>query len=114
MSTTAPALPALDRASFDETVGAADRPVLVDIWGPGCTACTALAATLETMASLRDDFDIYQLNGADEPELVLRYDVRAVPTLLVFDHGELRGILVGARGPRRLTEELEDLLNTRS
>jgi thioredoxin 1 len=114
MSTRTPDLPTLTLATFDETVGSADRPVLIDIWGYGCSACVALADTLETLAATRHDLDIYQLNGHDETELALRYNVSAVPTLLLFDEGDLKGILVGARGPRRLAEELDELLSTRS
>jgi thioredoxin 1 len=112
MPTTIPDLPSLDRFTFDETIGASERPVLVDVWGPGCTACSTLAATLETMAAGDASRAYFQVDGSTEVDIAIRYDVRAVPTLLVFNQGELVGRLVGARGPRRLASELEELLST--
>lgn len=112
--TTSP-IPELTAATFDEVIRAASKPVLVDVWAPWCQPCTAILPALEAIADEhRDAIDVYKLNGDEHPGISRAYEVLGVPTLLVFDDGELVGRIVGAKSKGRLLEDLADHLTPRA
>lgn len=94
-------------ATFDSAVLAADRPVVVDFWADWCPPCRAISRSL---AELADEFagrlDIATINSDENPETTRRYGVMSLPTLLVFDRGELVGSIVGARPKNHLRAAL--------
>lgn len=111
MTTTAPSLPALTAATFDEAVAAADRPLVVDMWAAWCGPCAPMAEALASVAASHGDVLAAASVDVDaEPDLARRYDVMSLPTLLVFSDGELVLRLVGARGRGRLLEDLAPVL----
>ena len=101
----------LSTSTFDETVLAADRPVVVDFWAEWCGPCKAISPIL---AELADDLDgqvtISKVNVDDNPDLAMRYNVMSIPTLLVFSQGEVSKRLVGAKGKSQLLQELDEFL----
>ncbi|MEV4540616.1 thioredoxin [Micromonospora echinaurantiaca] len=100
-------LTAVTDATFDSAVLAADRPVVVDFWADWCPPCRAISRSL---AELADEFagrlDITTINSDENPETTRRYGVMSLPTLLVFDRGELVGSIVGARPKNHLRAAL--------
>ncbi|MGH9271169.1 MAG: thioredoxin [Ilumatobacteraceae bacterium] len=101
----------LSTSTFDETVLAADRPVVVDFWAEWCGPCKAISPIL---AELADDLDgqvtISKVNVDDNPDLAMRYNVMSIPTLLVFSQGEVSKRVVGAKGKSQLLQELDEFL----
>lgn len=101
----------LSTSTFDETVVGASTPVVVDFWAEWCGPCKAIAPILEELASELDgQAVIAKLNVDDHPEIAMRYQVMSIPTLLVFEGGEMRKKLVGAKGKGALLQELEAFL----
>src|SRR5919108_3991700 len=98
-------------ATFEETVGGADTPVLVDFWAEWCGPCKMIAPTLEEIATEhRQRLRIAKLNVDDNPETAMRYNVMSIPTLLVFKGGEPVKRLVGAKGKGQLLQDLAEYI----
>ena len=101
----------LSSSTFDETVAGSDKPVVVDFWAEWCGPCKAIAPILGELSSeLDDQLTIAKVNVDDNPDLAMRYNVMSIPTLLVFDGGEVRKRLVGAKGKSQLLQEIDEFL----
>jgi thioredoxin 1 len=102
----------LSDATFDESVGGADTPILVDFWAEWCGPCKMIAPVLEDIAKDHGaSLQIAKLNVDDNPNVARRYDVMSIPTLLVFADGEVKKRLVGAKGKAQLLEELAECIS---
>ena len=105
------AIVTLTDATFDENVGAADTPVLVDFWAEWCGPCKMIAPVLEDIAKEHEGkIQIAKLNVDDNPNVARRFEVMSIPTLLVIADGEVKKRLVGAKGKPQLLEELAEFI----
>ncbi len=81
---------------FDELVLQSDRPVLVDFAADWCGPCEMQARVLEKFARLaRGDYRVMTLDVDASPEIAEAYEVRSLPTLIVFSRGEIRAQRTG-------------------
>ena len=98
-------------ATFDEVVLKSDKPVLVDFWAAWCGPCRMLAPTVE---ELSNDFDgkaiVGKLDVDANQEFAAKYGVRNIPTVLVFQNGEVVGRQVGVAPKNAYSEALDSLL----
>jgi thioredoxin 1 len=84
-------------ASFEQDVLQAERPVVVDFWAPWCGPCRAVTPVLEQIAGETEKVEFVKLNIDDNPAIASRYDVLSIPTVILFDSGEAKETIVGAR-----------------
>ena len=94
--------------SFDSEVLQCEQPVLVDFWGDHCPACTQISPILSQLAEERSGtLKIVKVHAVENAATSARYGVRAMPTVLVFAGGAVRGQLVGARPKSAFVELVE-------
>ncbi len=100
----------VDEATFDETIKASTKPVIVDFWAEWCGPCKMIAPVLEELASENDSVQVAKLNVDENPEIARRYSVMSIPTLLVFSEGVERKRVVGAKGKGALLGDLREFI----
>jgi thioredoxin 2 len=100
---------------FDAVVESSPLPVVVDLWAPWCGPCRMISPALETLARRRaGQLKLVKINVDEHPGVSSRFGVQGIPTLLLFQSGQLVDRAVGARGVDALEAWLDAALATGS
>jgi len=98
----------LTDASFDRDVLTSDIPVLVDFWAEWCGPCRMMEPTINAVATAyAGRVKVGKLNVDDNGGTAMRYNIRGIPTLLLFKGGQVVDQRVGAIGKSEVQKMLE-------
>ena len=98
-------------AEFDNQVLKSDKPVLVDFWAAWCGPCQAIGPTVEELADeYAGRITVVKMNVDENPQTPGKYGIRAIPTLIVFNGGQVEEQITGAVAKSQIVNALNKVL----
>ena len=89
---------AVTTETFEQEVLQSDKPVIVDFWAEWCGPCHAVSPVLDKIAEERaDELKLVKINVDEDQELMIRYGVQSIPTIVLFKDGEPAAAVIGAQ-----------------
>jgi thioredoxin len=97
---------------YDQEVVNGGGLVLVDFWATWCGPCRMVAPILEQLAEeYAGQLKIVKVNADEEPDLLGRFNISSIPTILVYNDGEIVSTIIGARPKLGILKELAEYLD---
>ena len=101
----------VNEENFDSVVMNSDKPVLVDFWAEWCGPCKMLTPTIEALAEeYKDTSSIVKINVDDSPTIATKYGIRSIPSILLFNNGDVVEQRVGAVSKDELASMLDKII----
>ena len=98
-------------ANFEQEVLRSDAPVLVDFWAEWCMPCKMIAPAVDEISSENSGkLKVCKLNVDDNPDSTLKYEVRSIPTFIVFKEGKEVNRSSGATSKEGIISLFKDLI----
>ena len=100
------------KETFEQDVIQSEIPVLVDFWAPWCGPCKAIAPTIDEIAeTLEGSLKVVKVNVDDEKQIAGSLGIRSIPTVILYNGGEVKETFVGARPKADFTTLLDSILS---
>ncbi len=98
-------------STFEKEVLQAEVPVLVDFWAPWCGPCRAIAPVIEELSSeYAGKLKIAKCNVDENPQTPARYGIRAIPTLIIFNAGNVTEQITGAVAKAQIASAVDKVV----
>ncbi|MGH9355446.1 MAG: thioredoxin [Terriglobia bacterium] len=98
----------ITETNFEEQVLKSAKPVLLDFWAPWCAPCRMIAPTVEAVAGeYAERAVVGKVNVDDNQGIASRYNIRGIPTLLLFKGGQVQEQVVGATSKDVITRMID-------
>ncbi len=101
------AITTINQENFETKVIQSSTPVLLDFWAAWCGPCIMLSPVVEELAQEHPEISFGKVNVDEAPELAQRYQISAIPTLLLFKDGKPVDISVGVKSKAELENFLK-------
>ena len=85
----------INKNNFQNEIMDSEKTVLLDFWAPWCAPCRMVVPIIEEIASERPDIKVGKINVDEQAALAAKYKVMSIPTLIVFQKGEVYRKSVG-------------------
>ncbi|PYV27276.1 MAG: thioredoxin [Acidobacteria bacterium] len=94
--------------NFEEEVLKSDKPVLVDFWAEWCAPCRMMAPAVDAVArEYAERAKVGKVNVDENQSVTSRYNIRGIPTLLLFNRGQVQEQIKGATSKDAIVKMLE-------
>ncbi len=95
-------------ANFEAEVLKSDRPVLVDFWAEWCAPCHAVAPIIAKLASDHGSaVGVGKLNVDESREIAAKFQIRSIPTVMLFKEGRVVETLIGVQQPQAYEDAIQ-------
>ena len=93
--------------NFEKGVIRSQLPVFLDCWAPWCGPCKIIGPVIEELAAeWKGRVRVCKLNVDENPQVASQFQIRSIPTMLIFDNGQLKESLVGALPKRQIVQKM--------
>ncbi|MEN3033554.1 MAG: thioredoxin [Aquificaceae bacterium] len=99
----------LTESNWNEEVTNSKIPVVVDFWAPWCGPCRIIAPLIEELAQeMEGQVKFAKLNTDENPNIAMRYGIRAIPTIMLFVNGEVVDTRIGVQPKEALRQMIKN------
>ena len=97
--------------AFEEEVVKSELPVLIDFWAEWCGPCKEVSPILEEISTeMSDSIKIVKVNIDENPNQPTKWGIRSIPTMLLFQDGELKATKVGATSKSNIVSWIKEII----